>query len=530
MVTLPRRDFLAGSAALAGLGLARGTSADEARDTPRYTTDNARWQMAYDKALAILDGNVQVLPHISRPVLIEGSVYRGIWQECGPHESLVYRKFRPDVARDSHLTFFELQRADGQLPANNKVTETGFGQIQMVVPIAATAWELARATGDGELLETAYRACAAWDGWLTRYRDTRGTGLVEGFCTYDTGHDNSPRWAGVPNQCPNKDARRHAPLPTLPRLCPDLSATVYGGRRALAAMATALGRKGEADHWMERAEILRGLILSHLYVAEDAAFYDLDAENGFVRVRSDVLSRVCGEHVPDAALFDQLWTRQLHNPAAFWGPYPLASVALNDPAFVRPIPSNSWGGATQALTALRAGRWFDHYGRSAEFSVMMGRWCQAIQTDMSFRQQMDPMTGVFTAGEDQPNYSPTALVMVDYTWRLVGVCEDADALHWNIRPGHEAARGTRLSLPMDNGKTATIAYRNKGAVLRLAGREVARVEGGAARLMTGKDGSPRALVGIEPGVQTVTLHLPGHLTDRPRRTLTLRANERMPLA
>jgi hypothetical protein len=44
----------------------------------------------------------------------------------------------------------------------------------------------------------AYRACSAWDDWLMTYRNTRGTGLIEGFCTYDTGHDNSPRWQGIP--------------------------------------------------------------------------------------------------------------------------------------------------------------------------------------------------------------------------------------------------------------------------------------------------------------------------------------------
>lgn len=123
-----------------------------------------------------------MLPPYDGPVLIEGANYAGIWMECGPHEALVFRKFRPDVARDSHFTFFKLQRPDGQLPANNKVLETGFGQIQMVVPIAATAWELARAPGDEELLHTAYRACSLWDDWLKSNRNTRGTELVEGFC------------------------------------------------------------------------------------------------------------------------------------------------------------------------------------------------------------------------------------------------------------------------------------------------------------------------------------------------------------
>jgi len=524
--TLSRRALLAaGAAGLASLSMLRGVGASEAQqaDTPRFSTTNSSWQTAYDKALEVLAGNVQVMPYVTKPVLIEGSVYRGIWQECGPHEALVYRKFRPDVARNSHLTFFELQRADGQLPANNKVTETGFGQIQMVVPIAATAWELARDTGAGELLEAAYRACGAWDGWLMRYRNTRGTGLVEGFCTYDTGHDNSPRWAGMPNQCPNKDARRYHDLPGLPRLCPDLSATIYGARRTLAEMARALGRPAEADRWTEQAEAIRTLILSKLYVAEDAAFYDLDAENKFIRVRSDVISRVCGEHVVDQATFDTLWTRQLHNPKAFWGKYPLASIALDDPAFVQPIPANSWGGASQGLTALRAPRWMDHYGRAAEFTEMMDRWCEAIQADLTFRQQMDPDTGLFTHGEDHPNYSPTALVMVDYTWRLIGVVEEPGSLSWNIRPGHKAAQGARLSLPLDGGGSASVAYDTKGADLTLSGRPLARVEGGAARLMTAKDGTPQALLGISPQAQRVSLRLPG----RAVRHFNLNPNQRL---
>jgi hypothetical protein len=211
MRRLNRRAFLrAGAGVAAASGIARLAHAVEVQSAsaPKFHTTNTRWQAAYDSALKVLAGNVMVLPHFDKPVLIEGSVYRGIWQECGPHESLVYRKFRPDVARNTHMTFFALQKPDGQIPASNKTTETGFGQIQMVVPIAATAWELAHATGDDELLRAAYTACSRWDDWLMKYRNTRGTGLVEGFCTYDTGNDNSPRFAGIPNQCPNKDAKQ----------------------------------------------------------------------------------------------------------------------------------------------------------------------------------------------------------------------------------------------------------------------------------------------------------------------------------
>jgi hypothetical protein len=299
----------------------------------------------------------------------------------------------------------------------------GYGQIQMVVPIAATAWELAQLAKDDELLAAGYASCSRWDAWLRRYRNTRATGLVEGFCTFDTGHDNSPRWKGIPNRCPDADARKCPAIPSMPRLCPDLSATVYGARRALSEMANALGRRDEASRWAEDAESLRVLILDKLYSPEDAAFYDLDAQNNFVRVRSDVISRVLGEHVlnldhrRDREIFHAVWTRQLHNPSAFWAHYPLSSVAQDDPAFVRPIPRNSWGGASQALTAMRAPRWMPHYGKQAELRQMMRKWCEAIARHTEFRQQLDPRTGDFTQ-PDPGGYSPCALAFLLYAGQL----------------------------------------------------------------------------------------------------------------
>jgi hypothetical protein len=229
----------------------------------------------------------------------------------------------------------------------------------------------------------------------------------------------------------------------VPRLCPDLSATVYGGRIALAAMARTLNKRDDEARWLADAEHIRQLILTKLYSPEDSAFYDLDTDSKFVRVRGDLITRVLGEHVldphKDKHIFEAVWARQLHNPAAFWAPYPLASIAMDDPTFVRPIPRNSWGGASQALTALRAPRWFTFYGKHAELTHLMQQWCSAIMRHAVearsaddliklFRQQMDPLTGEFTGyappnappggPQDPGGYSPCALTFLDFTRRL----------------------------------------------------------------------------------------------------------------
>ncbi|WP_213806130.1 alpha-L-rhamnosidase [Granulicella sp. dw_53] len=432
---MDRRTFLAKASAVVALAYA---PVPVMPADPVFPNADPRWKRTWDAALKVLADNIKVVPGYDQPVLLEGAVYPGVWQECAPQEGLVYgslaRYITPvedlptplQIARNNHLAFFSLQKPDGQLPCSVKMSATGFGQIQMVVPIAATAWELVQMTHDERFLHTAYEACSRWDAWLRRFRDTRKTGLTEGFCVYDTGHDNSPRWTGSPKQCPQADARLYDhTVATLPRLCPDLSATTYGGRVALAAMATALGKKEEAARWQADAEIIRHLIIERLYDPKDAAFYDLDAQGNFVRVRSDVISRVLGEHVlklsdrRDRAIFEAVWTRQIRNPNAFWALFPLTSIAQDDPAFVRPIPRNSWGGASQALTALRAPRWMSYYSKDTELRHLMYQWCEAISRYTEFRQQMDPLTGDFTR-VDASGYSPAALTYLDFIVRLQG--------------------------------------------------------------------------------------------------------------
>ena len=486
-----------------------------------FRTTDAAYQKIYTSALETLARNTVKVHGYAEPVLTEGSNYAGIWLECAPQEGRVYAEIRRDVARNNHLAFFALQKEDGQIPCWSRTSRTGFAQIQMVVPIAATAWELSQLTGDSELLEKAYAGSSRWDGWLRRYRDTRKTGLCEGFCCWDTGHDNSPRWAGMPNSCPDGDARKCPPVAFLPRLCPDLSATVYGGRIALAAMARALGKNSEADRWLADAAAIRSLILDKLYSADDAAFYDLDAQDKFVRVRSDVISRVLSEHVVDQKLFDTIYEREIHNPKAFWAPFPLSSIAMDDPTFVRPIPRNSWGGASQALTALRAPRWMEHYGKPAHLAHLMQQWNRAILRAGKFLQQMDPLDGTFT--DDNGDYSPAALVFMDFTWRLAGVRQVGDTLEWNIRPPEHQTNATYRLNATPTG-TAEIRYASGRADL-LVNQKLLYRTSGTVRIVTDLKGTLQEAVGIGEEASKVSLQ---HLSGR-KQEFFIEPNARTPL-
>jgi len=521
--TLPFLSRASRAAAAAQSALPAEASAAQSESRVSFETSDPLLARTYRHALDVLAANVMVLPYYPRPVLIEGGVYQRLSGEGGPHEGLIYSVIRADVARNNQMAFFALQREDGEIPHAMKSNEIGWRHLQLAVPLAATAWELSQQTGDSELLETAYKGWSRFDAWLRRYRDTRGTGLCEGFCTFDTGQDNSPRWAGIPNSCPDDDARKCPPLASLPRLCPDMSATVYGGRVALAAMARALGKSGEADRWLADAESIRAAILNRLYAADDAAFYDRDALDQFVRVRGEVIARVLGEHVADDKLFATIYDRQIHNAAAMWAPYPLPSIALDDPKFVRPIPANSWGGAAQALTALRATRWMEHYAKPADFAQLMRQWVAAISRAGDFYQQIDPLDG--TATQDPGKYSPAALVLFDFTWRLAGVRRVEDNLEWNVRPPESATRAT-YRLQVTPTRIAELRYDAGRAELLLNGKLLCRTSS-TVRLLTDLDGKILGAAGIAPEKTKIVLQ--GVSSEQPAFSIEPNAKVKLPL-
>src|ERR1700731_1133657 len=131
-----RREFLKLTTLATGAALSplRVFAASGAATRPVFPGNDPRWQKTWDAALAVLAGNVKTVPHYEHPVLVEGSVYPGVWLECGPHEGLVYGTLAPyiaeqegtptplAIARNNHMAFFALQRpvgheSAGQLPA-----------------------------------------------------------------------------------------------------------------------------------------------------------------------------------------------------------------------------------------------------------------------------------------------------------------------------------------------------------------------------------------------------------------------------
>ncbi|MDZ5077204.1 MGH1-like glycoside hydrolase domain-containing protein [Nesterenkonia sp. HG001] len=361
------------------------------------------------------------------PVLHEGGAYDGAWIEStGTISAEVLSRFVPEVATHTFSLWAEHQREDGLI--SYKVTQDGpaFSQIQIVTPLARSVWTHHRLHGaeagpgagaDAAWLRRMYAAMSRNDDWLARHRNTRGTGGVEAFCTFDTGHDLSPRFWFAPDRCLDGEASRCDPeAPGVPYVAPDLTANVACQRAYLALIALELGE--DPEPWRQAARTSLEALFAQCWNSEDGTFYDLDATGEPVRVLGDVLLRVLACEVGDGDLFAEALRRHLFNTARFLAHYGFTSLAMDDPRFDADHTRNSWGGPVNFLTMIRAPHAFEHHGRPAELAVVTRPVLTALAVAESFPQCLDPWSGEagYTSG-----YSPAVLWMLDAVERLCGV-------------------------------------------------------------------------------------------------------------
>ena len=459
------------------------------------------------------------------PVLNEGGVYAGSWMEStATINAEVLDRFDPDVTRDTHLRFAANQRDDGLMPYKLTADGPGYAQIQMVTPFARSVWHHYLAAGhDRDYLATMYQALARHDAWLAAHRDTRGTGGVEAFCTFDTGHDRSPRFWGVPDQTPRGDAAAFDPESgVLPFLAPDLTANVACQRTYLARIAEELG--DDPAPWHAKAASSRAA-LEACFDEVDGCWYDVDSAGRHVRVQSDVLLRVLACEIVGSEFFAASLERYLLNTRKFFSAYPFTSLALDDPRFDHDFRANSWGGPVNFLTLIRAPHAFEHYGHVAELAFALMPVLAAVARMGRFPQVMSPWTGEPGYTEQ---YSPAILWLLDTVERLFGILPRSDDELWftGLVPRrvdhHEVADevayervvgGIRYELV--NSRTEAVAFRDGHQWLRMPH---------GLRAITDRAGRLKALVGMTARPVAGSLRIDDEQLD-----LEIAGNERVDL-
>ena len=369
------------------------------------------------------------------PFLLISDKYPGIWLEH-VYDSVFYAmqdRSKLYLAENTVNLFIDNQSAEGQYPCFvlNKAHPNfkgyhcpdgvSYWQIQECVSFAKLCWFVYEMNDDVDFLKKIYKSAQKWVGWLRAKRMTRGTGLVECFVGYDTGHDHSGRLEGF--SCPgnysiDKVRQNAGVLPAndnvTPMIAVDMNCTYYATLTALSKMAKELGESSEADYWTAEAAKVKKAFFEICFDKDDCFFYDVDKNRVKRKYLSSTIFHLFLEGVldkdEDAQLISELYRRHISNPDEFATPYPYPSMAVNDPSRERHHCKNSWGYMSMGLIALRATMWMEKYGFDKEFDNLCRKFVEVWTTHfdkIKLGQEYDPVTGIPTQCSEW--YSSTML-------------------------------------------------------------------------------------------------------------------------
>jgi hypothetical protein len=447
-----------------------------------------------------------------RTVLIEGGGYNALWIETQPMGGEMYAKRNLDAAMNNVLFFMEYQLLTGRYPGRVSYTDRpapSYSHLQgFCFPYHALNLFYWNKKQDMDYLRELYRSLEAYDNYLWSCRDSDGDGCLELWCVGDTGEDHSNRfgeerkfhyWTG---ELPPENN------PVFPVESMDMMGYSCDARFTLAKIA-ALLKNGKEGEWESKAGMVRDKIRSYLWDDLRGACFDRDSANKVIPalVHNNIRAMYFNAFTQDMA--NRFVGEHLLNPKEFFTPFPLPSIAVNDPAF-RNNSANDWSGQSEGLTYQRTVRALENYGYLSELTLFGEKLIDNVGKGNTFPQQFDPFTGEFSEADSRTSYGPTALSVLEYISRLYGIHVQFDEIYWGClgRQGHE------LSYTQYWGEDAYTIETKKGKTTgSVNGKELFAVSPGV-RVVTGWDGKVSKIINITGAALTVEYHLDGKKEQR----------------
>ncbi|HEY3333048.1 MAG TPA: hypothetical protein VGK19_23650 [Capsulimonadaceae bacterium] len=532
--------------------LARELAAiDVPRTSVAFRCDDDKISALMAKAEALAAANiVQFSPDMK--ALIEGGGYSSVYTETQPMGGEAYAKRDVRLGLNNQLLFMMCQRADGRL--SGRVISLGqrdmsgwrtdpvyvysdgdwesiglladFGQLQgnaLPHPAFKMYFLAGKPAGYLDLLA---ETLEAFDDYLWRTRDPDGEGVLQSYCVWDTGEDNSARFGGSPNRWPHDypPMGEHTPRQDdegdklkyyqwcsereltekikMPFRSMDMMAYSYENRAVRALISDETG-DGKADAWRAKADEVRQALRKHLWRPERGAAFDKDRNGEWMDtlIHNNLRCMYYGVFSQDMA--DEFIQRHLLNPDEFLTPVPLPSIAVNDPLFMN-IPDNNWGGQVQGLTFQRLVRAMENYGRYAELTFIGRKILAALKAANLLTQQFDPFDAVNPAKDNKgrEGYGPTVLAFMDYVARFYGIHIERDTVMWTGLTDAGSVEYTQVF------GDETYTLRNDGSTITASVNDapVFKCSCGV-RVHTDMAGAVTATVGVDTVAHQVTLNM-----------------------
>ena len=330
------------------------------------------------------------------------------------HESLamvLMADFDPAAATASQRNFLQRVEPDGYLPYNiGPMVEQSVFRTASAPFVAFVSWEIARRTGDAELLAEAYEVGQKLHEFWVTQRDQDGDGLCEwgGFALTESVRDlENVIWEHVaaPQEVEGLD----------------LNCWLVNEERAMARMAEMLGRTDEVAEWEQRADARAEAINETMWDEATGFYYHVArVDNSFTVHAENDLKRL------EIAGFMPLWVgavpaerldtvlEKLFDPELFWRATGIAGLAATDP-YYDPAASQCcrWRGPVWIQWQMLFARTLRELGHADRADELARRALAAVATQLrrvhQFRELYDADDPDAT-NDSMPNYVWTALI------------------------------------------------------------------------------------------------------------------------
>jgi hypothetical protein len=273
-------------------------------------------------------------------------VFRGVYLWDTAFISQVWKPWDTVTAMEVNQAVWDHAAADGRLP--HFVSAYARSEYTQPALMAWSVWENYLWSGDQDHLAAAYPALKAYNEWLYAHRRLPN-GLFFWVHPYESGIDNSPRFSSA-------DESEVVDMASL--VAVDLCSYMVRQNETLASMAEVLGRDGDRKRFLAQAREIKRLMNDLLWDPETGFYYDLDtASCQLVKIRTIASLFPLFAGVPDPGR-GRIIRDHIMEPAQFNTPFPLPSVARDEPAFAK----DCWRGPVWINTAYLVILGLERYG------------------------------------------------------------------------------------------------------------------------------------------------------------------------
>jgi glycogen debranching enzyme len=284
-------------------------------------------------------------------------------------------------------------------------------------PLAAQAVERIDLYEDGkdkQFLEHMVPRLIKYYDWLAANRDFDGGGLLSIITNFESGIDWKPTYdpiVGFPNKPANERLRRRVIYNDFRNFLRNYDLrkisrdryfnvkdvcfnTIYAQNlKALAGLCRKVGKTHEAERYTKLAQRLYTAIVEQMYDEHDAAFYDLNGNNNSkIKILTPtIFFPIVLRDLPNA-ISERVLSTHFFNDQEFDLPYPIPSIAKNEPSFNPNQSEYLWRGPTWIVY-----NWFVYQclfckGFKDEAKKLSGT-IRKLVAKSGFREYYNPLTG-----------------------------------------------------------------------------------------------------------------------------------------